>query len=767
MGAKGQAFVSRPRPFSGSILMSHSDEHQRRSPDCQFFTLYASIKPNSGRPKKSRASKASRMSTQSNFTAVSEGVSIAETEANADETLLSTAESVKPTKPVKGGKKSSKAKRPVGKARGKAAKSKEEDPQIASSFLEPEDDDFEVKVLPSPAAALNSKKRKSEEISAAIGENGHTPTDKNDMEVQQPRAKRRNTRARASVAKAQEAPVTGSVGEDGIDAHMTDAEEMPPPSAPVSQKKAKGRKKRASSVARKVSTASTASKASLRAALPNDEEIDAALEADLDRPLTDDEADEEPVEIKQQPKGRRLTRTKPGPKIATASIAPTRRGTRASSVAVDESPMTDIDPQIQAAVAEDPEPSLEIGGESTQTCEVFLSPDATKPKAKTSRKASRQEQDQEKHTQEQVESVEKNAPVVDEGPPCEDALPKSRQVKSRQASRQLPTRNMSASNVPATHDIAEPISHNKSSILDTQTVQDDSGHETDASDLKQGRSKHPKKKLVGASKAKVAKKTATASRKAEDNVQAPVNKVQHQETDDASVVAPKDVNVIEIEANKPKSLREVAKVATIAKPSKAKGRVGKPKAVAQKDPAISSPEPKQALIEIQDTPTSPSPPSVHMTPQLALSPQSSDVENQPPSSRPATLRPPLSVPSPSKSQTTRIPLAATTPISSPSKGNLAKLQSTFPWAAVDLAQITDNTPSADKENGSLVFGKATGSAQNCLTSPEKKLTVEEWILFNAQRGEERLRTECERLVGKFEDEGVRALRTLEGIVCTQ
>jgi len=47
------------------------------------------------------------------------------------------------------------------------------------------------------------------------------------------------------------------------------------------------------------------------------------------------------------------------------------------------------------------------------------------------------------------------------------------------------------------------------------------------------------------------------------------------------------------------------------------------------------------------------------------------------------------------------------------------------------------------------------------------LTVEKWIQFNAQRGEEKLRNECERLVGKFEGEGVRALRTLEGIVCAQ
>ncbi len=54
-----------------------------------------------------------------------------------------------------------------------------------------------------------------------------------------------------------------------------------------------------------------------------------------------------------------------------------------------------------------------------------------------------------------------------------------------------------------------------------------------------------------------------------------------------------------------------------------------------------------------------------------------------------------------------------------------------------------------------------------LTSPEKKLTVEEWIRFNAQRSEDHLRDECERLVGRFEGEGVRALKTLEGILCAE
>lgn len=45
------------------------------------------------------------------------------------------------------------------------------------------------------------------------------------------------------------------------------------------------------------------------------------------------------------------------------------------------------------------------------------------------------------------------------------------------------------------------------------------------------------------------------------------------------------------------------------------------------------------------------------------------------------------------------------------------------------------------------------------------MSVEEWIKWHAKNGEEKLRQECERLVGQFEREGARAMRVLEGIEC--
>ena len=50
-----------------------------------------------------------------------------------------------------------------------------------------------------------------------------------------------------------------------------------------------------------------------------------------------------------------------------------------------------------------------------------------------------------------------------------------------------------------------------------------------------------------------------------------------------------------------------------------------------------------------------------------------------------------------------------------------------------------------------------------LSSPERRMTVEEWVRFQAARGEERLREECERMVWVVEREGTRALGVLGGL----
>jgi len=74
----------------------------------------------------------------------------------------------------------------------------------------------------------------------------------------------------------------------------------------------------------------------------------------------------------------------------------------------------------------------------------------------------------------------------------------------------------------------------------------------------------------------------------------------------------------------------------------------------------------------------------------------------------------------------------------------------------------ENTP------GKLFVAEAMDKAKKVgLTSPEKQMTVEEWILHNADMAEEKLRNECEGMVGIFESQGTRAMRALEGIQCNE
>lgn len=155
--------------------------------------------------------------------------------------------------------------------------------------------------------------------------------------------------------------------------------------------------------------------------------------------------------------------------------------------------------------------------------------------------------------------------------------------------------------------------------------------------------------------------------------------------------------------------------------------------------------------EIRSNSVSPLP--VHQS-TPSMSPQSSDAENRPPSTRPSAMHAPVSA----KEQRTRTPLVVRTP--SPSKRN-ALDKVAHPWTPMDVDELLFGD--CNKENADL-SGLFDG-AKAGLTSPEKKMTVEEWIRWNAKNGEERLKRECERLVYLFEKEGGRAMRRLEAIEC--
>ncbi|KAI0189716.1 hypothetical protein EV127DRAFT_408554 [Xylaria flabelliformis] len=149
---------------------------------------------------------------------------------------------------------------------------------------------------------------------------------------------------------------------------------------------------------------------------------------------------------------------------------------------------------------------------------------------------------------------------------------------------------------------------------------------------------------------------------------------------------------------------------------------------------------------------SPAPAARQAAVSPSQSPQSSDAENQPPSSKPSNTE-----------KSTRVALVpvATTPIrSSPSKRNIiAGLETTQAWTSVDVEMIFDDL---DQEN-SLTTGRFLKGGMD-LTSPEKQMTVEEWIYHNAEQAEKQLKHECEAIVMSFEREGTRAMQALEGIV---
>jgi hypothetical protein len=151
---------------------------------------------------------------------------------------------------------------------------------------------------------------------------------------------------------------------------------------------------------------------------------------------------------------------------------------------------------------------------------------------------------------------------------------------------------------------------------------------------------------------------------------------------------------------------------------------------------------------------------------FVFSPTGSDKENQPSSVMASSAKQshPQFIASPTK--TSRIPLASGTPNRSPAKQfqspskQVSHLASTTSWTAVDLDTILLASPLPTPGR----VGRQLVAAAGELTSPEKKMSVEEWVRFRAEQGEETLRRRCEQMVAAFEREGMRGLECLSGMV---
>ena len=769
------------------------------------------MKSKTTRGKKGRPSKPSRMSMQSVVTTLSEDHSIADLGATEDDSVMTTATNMTSTSTaLKTGKKGTKARAGKGKAASKSVKTKAHKLPETESVIEPEDDDFEVKIEVTPVKTTRGKKRTSDEM-----EDGNATT----VQVVIPPAKRRATRTRSSTVKPQPIPEpeVDSVEDPVDDTHMTDAEEMPPPPLPISKKRGG---KRASSTTRKASAMSMASKASLRSTIATDDDIDAALKVDLERPLTDEEDNVQLEEIQtSKPSTSRLTRTKPAQKKAKASVASVRTEVVSD---VDNEEHVEIDqPENDQVDATTDTEAMQITNELPD-CDPRLPPKTKKgKKGVKTRKTSPPNamlEDRDAETldatildhEEAFAEVHPISEVAEPSMPTPTAVPAKKRIaarpdskapRSRQVSRQVPEPRQRTP-VDSPEQVVVELSTKSEDLVNAhRSAEDDSGHETDASTLKDDAAKRRGKKpgpvskkgkglKKGTSKIQVDNNSATTpTPEIESNVEDP-NSVGAQDTRQTSVTPPEplgDGSRMDLD----ECLEPSESSAKGTEPAKPKATRGRPKAKAVLPTPVTSQEhsefanssfvdeqiakvPSPCQEAVSPIPKTVSPTSTPQRPTSkdgvlspTPSPQSSDAENHPPSTRPARQRPPLSIISPLGAQSTRVPLAARTPTTSPSKRNAAsRLQTTCPWTSVDLENIFLGSPKAEKENGKPVPGKESlDEMMDMLTSPEKKMTVQEWVMHNAKNGEEKLRNECERLVGRFEGEGVRALKALEGIVC--
>lgn len=688
-------------------------------------------------------------------------------DANIDKNKIATISTDKPgllepPQNTKGADKAVKGKRgaPKTKRMGSAAQPAENVP--SSSFVEPEDDDFEVKVEEKFHQRTVGNKRKSDEMS--IDGEQKQPEVKQDKQLPQiPPTKRRATRSSVSHANMVATSVL-DVGQTD-DSVITDAETMHPPRPPISKNATKGGKRKASSTARKPSTASAASKASLRATIPDDEEIDAALEADLDRPLTDDEVGQDPPTMPMA-KSRRLTRTRPGSRDVTASTAPVRRATRASALPIEDDSMVSSDAPANdmkddtAGKTEAVEIALTAMDHAKQ--EIVVETD--KHMASKARTRSRAPSKPVKPTKKGKKAKKdddfvSNSEDMHKEPVGQDQPPKVPKTHRRSGESSRNTHRTSDLSIEDNQ--GELAGEVNSSLLEPSVtyascdVKPHNGN-INPSHLKGA----PKQGSAAARKGKTSKGGAAAS-----HHQTEVRHIEAEEARNNDLVV-----LVEVDMPGDQESVEEPKLPVVA-PAKENPQGGAEGAssITQAEPIEVRPmEPYHYLHASPKVPVrSPTPSaqvhSEHQTPKAVHSPQSSDAENQPPSARPSALRPPLLIQTPSKTQTARVPLAATTPTASPSKRNISRLQSTVPWTSIDFDKFF-NTPSTDKEN---LPNPSVKDLKQGLSSPEKTLTVEEWIRWNAERGEDRLRENCERLVGRFEGEGVRALNTLEGIICAE
>ena len=611
---------------------------------------------------------------QSVATVTSEVASTADVTADHDDSVITTTSTM-----TQGGRKTTRGRKPAA-TKGKKTRAKKDD------VVEILEDAQEAGMPPPPVPKpTRGRKRRSDAVEDPAATAAEAPA-----------PKKRATRGRASTN-----PDASVLTVASQDTEMVDA----PAKRQPGRKKKRGSNVKATRKVSSASLRSQASTASLRGPAPDDDEIERQLQADLERPLTDDEnvaADSDSNRENTVPASAPKAKGKKGGSRKTAPKAEPEPEHSADYAIFDPAPPDVDEAQVDAEL--EAMKNEADAHEAKEEAAVLQVP--KKGRKAGTRKASKQ-------TKKTKEPALPPPDPVDE--PTEEAV-------------------MLVEPVPAPTPAPQPeIEVEDDSVVSNGTVVT----KTTAPRLstgKRGRGRPPKKSVESQSGGGGG------------------------ETEEAPVRAPSTDVEVEIETvairqslspSKRVSSKVISHTPTGPPPARAD------KALPPPPPPFSiTRKPMPQPLTPRANHASPAPSAKQATLSPSPSPQSSDAENRPPSSRPSTTNVTIS----------RIPLApvVSTPVpKSPSRRNVvAGLQTTTPWAAADLDLVFSPHGSPDKENGvQRLLGRGAD-----LATPEKQMTVEEWIYHNAGLAEQKLRHECEAMVSTFEKEGTRAMGALEGLV---
>ncbi|TWU72756.1 hypothetical protein ED733_002355 [Metarhizium rileyi] len=632
------------------------DEHYNRSPNCAFFALLNEFGPKkkTARAKTARGSKVSRLSMQSVATAASDIASVADVTAEPEDSVLTTTSTIT----IQGSKKTAGKKRKATTTKGRAKSKKAQD---VEEELEEEEEEVDEEPVPLPKTTKSTrgKKRTSEAMDESIVFLSEAPA-----------SKKQATQNRES---------------SHIDSFTITPEDVELGDARVSQ--SSGRARSSISKSGRKPSALGASMASLRAPpeeFPDDEEIERQLEADLERPLTDDD------EIAHDSESERSK-----VKVIKSTGKPSAEQSEAYAmfdpveVQHDEDVLDDELRNLRAEMeVEEPKPKLNVpkrgrkAGTGTRKASQQTKAKRTKHPSPSPEEPGAELDDPPSEAEEDEASIGSTDTVVKNSDNMDS--PPARAVRGRAVKTSLASDAASKpTEAPVKCDRGEAIK------ATTETVQ-------------------PTKSL----------------RRSEANIE-----------DDMS------------EADEEAQLHESPEMSPHGEaPSSPTREVSSP-AMSRSKVAV---EPPSTPVKF----TSPAPSARQPALSPSPSPQSSDAENLPPSSAP-----------PASARTKRVvlaPVTATPVRNSPSKRNMlaAGLQSQTPWTAVDVDAVMGTPRRGDDKENAICRLLKQGQE---LTSPEKRMTVQEWIYFNAGEAEKQLKHDCEAMVTQFEREGTKAMNALEGL----